>query len=387
MANYLEPRIGHGVNRISQILLTPWIFKFRMGSVRIELYSIMAKGDIMDKEKYLSELHDALETKGKSYKYIVACCNYAAKLLDSNLPVIFDIKHLSLLLGIKPLDFGKFLYCIDDNHYHEIAIPKKNGGNRKLDIPSVDLKYVQRWILDNIISKMHVSEFANGFVKGKSILSNAQLHTNSECIINIDIKDFFPTINFENVFYIFKYYGYTKEMSYILAKLCTRRGILPQGSPASPGITNVLCLKLDKRLQKLAESYQAAYSRYADDITFSGNKGIVHILPIAVDIIQAEGFAVNSSKTRIAYKHQRQEVTGLIVNGNSVRVPQKYKRKLRQEIYYCEKFGIRSHQKKIRNTHSFYKEYLYGKAYFINMIEPDTGKHFLDLLDKLVWEY
>ena len=136
-------------------------------------------------------------------------------------------------------------------------MPKKNGGVRIINIPSADLKYIQRWILKYILNNIHVSEHANGFVKSKSILTNAQNHVNSECIVNIDLKDFFPSIEFEQVFKIFKYYGYTKELSYTLAKLCTFQGVLPQGSPASPAITNIICLKLDKRLSSLGEKNNA----------------------------------------------------------------------------------------------------------------------------------
>lgn len=341
----------------------------------------------MDKTEYLVSLKHELKEAGRSEKYIITCCNYAAKLLDSNLPVIFDNKHLALLLGITPIDLGKLIYSIDDYCYHEVKIPKKSGGVRTLDIPSVDLKYIQRWILDNILINMRVSVHADGFVKNKSILTNAKKHINSDCIVNIDLKDFFPTIKFDQVFSIFKYYGYTKELSYTLSKLCTHCGILPQGSPASPFITNIICLKLDKRLSALAEKYGAIYSRYADDITFSGNKSIFRILPVATNIIRYEGFSLNLDKTHISFKHQRQEVTGLIVNGNKVHVSQKYKRKLKQEIYYCQKYGVSSHLQHINDYHTFYKEHLYGQAYFIKMVEPSLGQKFLADLDSIAWEY
>ena len=105
----------------------------------------------MDKIKYLASLRSAIIASGKSEKYSIVCCNYASSLLNSNLPVLFDNSHLARALGITPLDFGKLLYSIDDYCYHEIKIPKKNGGVRTLDIPSMDLKYIQRWILDNIL--------------------------------------------------------------------------------------------------------------------------------------------------------------------------------------------------------------------------------------------
>jgi len=341
----------------------------------------------VNKTEYLVALTRGLKDAGKSEKYTLACCNYAAKLIDSNLPVLFDNKHLALVLGISSVDFGKLIYSIDDYCYHEVKIPKKSGGVRTLDIPSVDLKYIQRWILDNILIRMYVSVHADGFVKNKSILTNAKKHIGSDCVINIDLKDFFPSVKFEQVFGIFRYYGYTKEVSYTLSKLCTYRGILPQGSPASPAITNIICLKLDKRLAALAKKYDASYSRYADDITFSGNKAVVRLLPIATSIIRDTGFSVNLDKTHISFSHQRQEVTGLIVNGDRVRVSQDFKRKLRQEIYYCQKYGVSNHLKHTDTQHTFYKEHLYGQAYFVNMVEPSLGQKLLADLDNIAWEY
>lgn len=341
----------------------------------------------MDKEWYLGELREALLGAGKDGDYVSACISYAERLLDEGLPVIFDAKHLSSLLGINPYAFGELLYSVDCYGYHEIEIPKKSGGMRMLSVPAVDLKYIQRWILDNILSNIHISEYANGFAEGKSIVTNAISHIGAECIINLDIQDFFPSISYEQVFRIFRYYGYTKQLSYVLAKLCTYKGVLPQGSPASPYITNILCLKLDKRLSRVAKRYSAVYTRYADDITFSGGRGIKSLLPVAERIIGEEGFAVNARKTHTAYRHQRQEVTGLVINDGNLKVPKKYKRKLRQEIYYCKRYGVYEHQEKTGETHAFYREHLYGKAYFVHMVEPELGKRLLAELDDIEWEY
>ena len=266
-------------------------------------------------------------------------------------------------------------------------IPKKSGDYRELDIPSAELKYIQRWILDNILNKIRVSEFATGFCSKKSILNNAKIHINQKCIVNMDIKDFFPSISFEKTYRIFAYYGYTNEVSFILAKLCTFNGRLPQGSPASPYISNIACLKLDARLSALAVKYEAKYSRYADDITFSSKNDIKSIINIAIKIISDEQYNVNGNKTRIAYPHQRQEVTGLLVNGDKIRVSKKYKKDLYQELYYCKKFGVQSHLKKIGCNKAFYKEHIYGKIYFINMIEPEEAKKFFELADTVQWEY
>lgn len=340
----------------------------------------------MDKATYLANLELAIKQAGHGKHYIKKCLEYANRLLDNHLPVIFDISHLALLIGIPKSSLATMIFA-DDNFYTEIGIPKKSGGIRILHRPSLDLKYIQRWILDNILNNMHISQYAMGFCDHRSILSNARLHVGQECVLNMDLKDFFPSIGFKKVFRIFVYHGYTKEMSYILAKLCTYKESLPQGSPASPYLSNLVCLKLDARLSSLAQKYNANYSRYADDITFSGNRGIKKIVQISKIILEEEGFQFNAKKTRIAYNYQRQEVTGLIVNGENVRVSKHYKRSLYQELYYCMRFGVQNHMKKVMCEKSFYKEHLYGKAYFVNMVEKTEGKKLFALLSNIQWDY
>lgn len=340
----------------------------------------------MNKEVYLRDLRAAIEQQGYGVYYVAKCIRYATRLLDNHLPVIFDTKHLSLLLGIDAGDLTRMVFA-QDKFYSTLYIPKKSGGTRELSIPSVELKYIQRWILDNILCHIRVSECAVGFCAGKSILDNAKKHLNQHCIINMDIKDFFPSIAFEKVFRVFSYYGYTKEVAFILAKLCTYQGKLPQGSPASPCLSNIVCLKLDARLKALSETYESVYSRYADDLTFSSKKDAKSIVKVVEQIIADEGFAVNSKKTRIAYPHQRQEVTGLLVNGTTIRVSKQYKRNLAKELYYCTKYGVSDHMKRIKCNKAFYKEHIYGQLYFINMVEPEEAAKLFAIANQISWDY
>lgn len=337
-------------------------------------------------ENYIDMLKILLKDSGYGKYYSEKCVKYGKRLIENNLPVIFDIQHFSLVSGASKELIGKMLFA-DSKFYSLAQIPKKSGGVRKLNIPSVELKYLQRWILDNILSRIHVSQFAMGFCNDKSIVDNAKMHIGNECILNMDIKDFFHSITFKMVFRIFAYYGYTKELSFVFAKLCTYEDVLPQGAPTSPYISNIVSLRIDKRLSLIAEKYQACYSRYADDITFSGNSGIKKLIEITSNVLEEEGFSLNNKKTRMQFSHQRQEVTGLTINGGKVRVNKKYKRDLYQECYYCKKFGVESHLQKIKCDKSFYKEHLYGKAYFVNMVEPDEGKKLFDLLDEINWYY
>lgn len=353
--------------------------RISIGLLLFSLYSMI-------RDEFINNLENTILGAGYSVQYSSLCTRYASRLIENGLPVVFDIKHLSLLIGIAEKDLLKMLF--DESRYYSSArIPKKTGGVREICIPSVDLKYIQRWILSNILSRINTSCHAYGFKPNRSIVDNARLHLHKHCIVNIDLHDFFPSISFNMVFRIFSYYGYTREVSFALAKLCTYKGILPQGSPASPYISNICCLKLDARLAALSEKYEAAYSRYADDLTFSGIHDIKSIVMPVTAIVADEGFSVNEKKTRIAFSHQRQEVTGLIVNGNHVSIPKEYKRKLQQEIYYCTKFGVQDHLKRINCDRLFYKEHLYGKIYFVNMVEPECAERLFYLADQIKWDY
>lgn len=340
----------------------------------------------MNKNKYLSELRFLLESKGEDEKDVLLCIEYAENLIDLSLPVIFEKEHFALLTGRETQEISTMMATIETKYYTRAEIPKKSGGMRELLIPAMSLRLIQRWILENILQNIPISEHATGFYKNRSIVDNATRHIGQECIINIDLKDFFPSIKVEQVFRIFYYYGYTIEVSYMLSRLCTYDGKLPQGSSASPYISNIVCLRLDKRLSGLANSYKAVYSRYADDITFSGNYGISKITDIARNIICDEGFIVNEKKVRIAYKHERQSVTGLIVSNNKVSVPKKYRKKLQQEIYYCKKYGVSNHLQYTNCDKLFFKDHLYGKAYYVNMVDSESGQKLIEELDNIDWE-
>ncbi|MHB0937654.1 MAG: retron St85 family RNA-directed DNA polymerase [Armatimonadota bacterium] len=331
-------------------------------------------------------LRRSLESRIHDESYVQLCVEYAERLNENGLPVIFDNHHLASLLGIDIRLLLSFIFCTE-KLYRTIEIPKKNSGKRKLSIPARSLKQAQRWILDNILYKISVSDYSTGFQKDSSILNNALRHTNHETVLVIDIKDFFPSVKFERVFNIFYYYGYTRELSFSLTRIVTINDELPQGSPTSPYISNIVCRKLDKRIASVATKNSVIYSRYADDLTLSGNTDIKKLYPIINKIINDEGFSVNIKKVRLYYKNQRQLVTGLVVNNDRPRVPREIKRYLRQQIYYCNRYGVENHLSRIGSTKGYYKEHLFGYAYFILMVEKDIGIDILAKLNSLQWNY
>lgn len=335
---------------------------------------------------------DVLKTKmideGFSEKYTFKCTQYALNLCNKNLPIIFDIKHLSKLMGVNYSVL--FFYIFNtENFYKEFKIPKKSGEYRIIDAPSLNLKKIQRWLLENLLINFPVSNCAKGFKKQTNIVDNAKIHVKKKLVYNIDIEDFFPSISFKSVYFIFYNVGYSSEVSYAFAKLVTFEGFLPQGSPCSPAISNILCVNLDETMNSLATNIGANYSRYADDMTVSTND-----IPLFLtrkkafkNIVEFYGFKLNDKKERIQYENQAQFVTGLLVN-NGVQVRRALKKEVEQQIYYCEEYGIYSHLERIgMEDRSFFKEYLYGKVNFIKSVEPQVGAQFLERLNALNWSY
>ncbi len=333
---------------------------------------------------YIERLREELNLNNYSVEYENLCIEYAERLIINNLPVIFDKEHLSLLLGIEEKYLNK-LFIIPHRFYKTYKLKKKKNGFRIISIPNVRLKCIQRWILDNIIYNIPVSNIATGFVKEKSILTNAKQHVNKSLVITMDIENFFPSISFERVYNIFYYYGYTKEVAYILSRICTLNNQLPQGAPTSPYLANIICKKMDKRINQLCRKINASFTRYADDITISGDKNIIEYIGLISKIIEEEGFRINSLKTRAMYQNRKQMVTGLIVN-NKISVPKEKIRKLRQDIYYIKKYGVTDHNKKRKCKCKNIKEHLYGLAYFIEMVDSDKGKKYIEELNKINWD-
>lgn len=310
---------------------------------------------------------------------------YNQRLNQNNVPVIYNLRHLRQLLGIHKSAQDRLFGIKKCESYRTFSIPKKSGGMRKIEAPSDELKRIQLWIKENILDQFSASQYAKGFIKGISIYDNALPHVNKVLVINIDLKDFFPSIEYREIYKIFKYIGYTDSVSKLLTNLCTNpKSVLPQGSPASPVISNLVSLQLDKRLGRLAEEIGATYTRYADDITFSGSKNLAKYLKLIRKIIREEGFEINEKKFRLQYSYQRQEVTGLIVN-DRVSVPERHIKELENAIYYCKKYGVLDHMKHINCDKGFYREHLYGLAYFIKMVDQEKGQQYLAQLNEIEW--
>jgi hypothetical protein len=219
-------------------------------------------------------------------------------------------------------------------HYVTFAVPKRTGGERLIMAPKTRLKAVQRRLNALLIDRLPASESAHGFRPERNVRSNAAPHVGKRVVVHLDLQDFFPSIHFGRVRGLLVALGYGYQVASVLATLMTeapRQPVLvdgtryfppvgpracPQGAPTSPGLSNAIVVRMDRRLAGLARRFGFAYTRYADDLTFSGDDiQAAHALRcLAARIAQSEGFAINRSKTRVMRAGGRQAVTGVIVN-------------------------------------------------------------------------
>lgn len=324
------------------------------------------------------------------------------------LPDIADAKALAEGIGIalselRFLTFNRQVSTV--SHYQRFHIAKKTGGQRLISAPMPRLKRAQYWVLDNILAKADLHEAAHGFVRERSILTNARNHVGKDVVINLDLKDFFPSLTYARVKGMFRSLGYAEKVAIPLALLCTEamvdevhldgerhfvgdgRRLLPQGAPTSPAITNLICRYLDRRLDGLANDLGFTYSRYADDLTFSGSGEAVRkvgtLLKAVHTIVAAEGFTVHPGKTRIMRRSGHQEVTGLTVN-ERVAVPRALLRRYRAVLQQVERHGPAGRHfgpgKDVVRS-------LLGFGQFAAMIDPDKGAKLLERAKRLAAQY
>lgn len=217
------------------------------------------------------------------------------------------------------------------NMYQQKSIPREGKEPRILSIPDPYLKNVQRRILNRILIPIEVNDAAHGFMKHRSIFTTLESHTGKRVVIVIDIRNFFDTITAKRVCGMFKSIRFEPKDAAVLAKLCCYKDKLPQGAPTSPMIANIICRKLDSRLAGLTGKKGYAYTRYADDLIFSGDERLIRLIPLFKQIIKEEGFEIAEEKFRIMRSGARQRVLGLNVN-TQVSIPRKVRRIIRAMI-------------------------------------------------------
>lgn len=333
-------------------------------------------------------------TESTPQKFFQFSLPYFENILD------FSQKSGFSLSTIKYLTFHRRVS--QQSHYHTFEISKKSGGKRKISAPKPQLKYFQQWILENILNKIVPGEMVHGFTVKKSIVTNAEPHLNKEIIINIDLKDFFPSISYKRIKGLFSKLGYSEQLSTIFAlastqahteevlvddiKYYVQKGerCLPQGSPASPAISNMIAYTLDKRLKGLAQKFGFVYTRYADDLTFSANseneQHINRLIYFVKQIIEGENFTMHPDKVHIMRRGSQQKVTGIVVN-----------EKLNIERNKLRKFRALLHNIEING----WQNQTWGKAFnlinaiegyinFVNMVNPSKALVFRNKLNLII---
>lgn len=239
----------------------------------------------------------------------------------------FDVEELARRLGVT----SEELQAITPD-YTERIIRKRNGEARRLLVPSDELKSLQKKILRRLLARLRTHPAATGFEPGSSIVHNAIMHTQQAVVICMDVRDFFTETKSERVDAYFRRIGWNRDAADLLTRLTTWDGGLPQGAPTSPRLSNLLNFALDTRIERFVLRRKGIYTRYADDICISYSKDVPKRVRGTVQIVsrklKSHGYQVHKQKTRILRQHQRQKVTGLVVN-DCVNVPRHIRRKLR----------------------------------------------------------
>jgi RNA-directed DNA polymerase len=279
------------------------------------------------------------------------------------------------------------------DHYHYRALAKKSGGIRLVEAPKPRLKEIQRRILAEILNAVPVHPAVHGFVRGRSAKTFVSPHTGHEVVLRLDLEDFFPSISLARLQAMFRTMGYPETVANLLGGICSNRapkrfGIyarphLPQGAPTSPALANICAYWMDRRLHGLARAAGGTYTRYADDLAFSGNgdfvrranRFLVHVAAVAME----EGFRVNHRKTRLMRQGVRQHLAGLCLNQKPNWTREDYDR-LKATLTNCLRFGLESQN---REQHPKFWEHLSGRVSALEHVNPDRGSKLRHLLERI----
>ena len=333
---------------------------------------------------------------------------------------------VNLLNELKREDLGKDchrftlnqinFYCNPNRNpnkrYKDFTIPKKSGGVRKISAPKGSLKLILSYLNVIFQAMYEPTEAAMGFVPGRSIADNAAAHVGKNYVFNTDLKDFFPSVRQARIWKLLqvKPFSLNEELASVIAGLCCMKdpngtkdkrgvvGVLPQGSPCSPILTNIVCRNLDRKLLGLAKRFNLKYTRYADDITFSSDYNVFQkdseFMLEFTRIVAEQNFEINDKKTRLQKNGQRQEVTGLLVN-RKVNIAKEYYRDLRSLLYIWARYGQEQAYAKFIICYRASKTYrskknsmpnmaavISGKLLYMKMVMGETSSIYLTLRDR-----
>lgn len=288
----------------------------------------------------------------------------------------------------------KTIYSISnkvEKNYRIYKIKKRNGKYRTIYEPNPILKQIQKKILVNILNNRSISKYAKAYHKGFQLKDNAIPHVNKKMILKLDIKDFFENISFLDIYNsCFSIEYFPKSVGMILTYLCTCGNHLTQGSPTSAYISNLVMKEFDEELGEWCSLNNISYTRYSDDMTFSGNFNPSDLIIKVRKLLYKLDLELNDDKIHIVHQSSSQNVTGIVVN-EKVQVSRKYRDKIRQEIYYIKKYGLGSHLKKsnIDSDELKYLNKLYGKILYVLQVNPADKENieYKNFVEKLKRQY
>ena len=342
-------------------------------------------------------------------------------LADCALPELPTPANLADWLGITLLELDWFanlrsmIHSSDGSlsHYRCRWIPKYRGGYRLIESPKARLCAIQHKILREILDRVPAHPAAHGFRRGRSCMSYAAPHVGRLVVLRMDLKNFFGSVPARRVSALFQTLGYPDTTARYLTGLCTHRidpaqalkipGVdpglelpwlerkklgdphLPQGAPSSPALANLCALHLDIRLAALAARIDANYTRYADDLAFSGNESMRRRVKPLSELIAAialdEAFEVNFHKTRCMHRSDRQILTGIVVNEKMNAHRHDFDR-LKAILHNCLRSGPESQN---RDRHADFKAHLAGRVNYLQRLNPHRGARLQAMLEKIVW--
>lgn len=336
---------------------------------------------------------------------------------------IAEIETAAVLAQRLELDDGQLAWLADvrgmERHapderlrnYRYRWVPRRGGLPRLIEAPKLRLKEVQRWILREILAGVPAHDAAHGFTRGRSAISHAGIHCGQPAVLALDLRDFFPSVTAGRVFGIFCTLGYSRQVSHVLTGLCTNAAAiiawnalppgggeeggrfrlgralaaphLPQGAPTSPALANLAAFGLDRRLTGLAAAFGLRYSRYADDLTFSGRglsgKRSSAVARYAAKIARDEGFALQPRKSRLRTAARRQLVTGVVVNAHPNLAREEYDR-LRATLHRYALDGPPA------GDGVDLRAQLRGRVAWAQSLNPGRGAKLHRLYDRIDWD-
>ncbi len=277
-------------------------------------------------------------------------------------------------------------------HYHYSVIDKRHGSKRLIESPKTRLKMIQRKINDNILAHASMHESAHGFRKSRSCISHAARHVKKEYVFVFDLAHCFPSVQWRQIYQVFRGFGYAVSVSKYLTALCTHQSYprreliskldneqqsllkyrhLPQGAPSSPALSNAVLFRLDKRLAGLAKSLNLVYSRYADDMVLSGSthRNWQFLEPLVGSICLEQGFTLNYRKSRTLRPQQRQKITGVVVN-EKLNIDRRDYDRLKAILTNCARHGLQSQN---HANHPDFRAYLLGSIQHVKSLNESKG--------------